>query len=80
MVLKTVGKRGKGTAETVANFLDGDKDIMKSSGNPDIRKEGHLPGMDVSRSVETQRLKAEESIKIHPSQIDIVRYFRLLVF
>ena len=33
---------------------------MKSSGNPDIRKEGHLPGMDVSRSVETQQLKAEE--------------------
>ena len=56
------------------------KAFLKKTNNQDITKQGHLPGMDISRSTDTQLLKIQESIHLHPTQVDIVRYLRLLVF
>ena len=42
--------------------------------------EGHIPGMDVTRSVETQILSTNESIKMYRTHVDIMRYVRMIVF
>jgi hypothetical protein len=80
LVLDLLQSEEKEAEETIAGFLEGDKALLKNNNNPDISKQGHLPGMDISRSVNTQKLKIEESIRIHPTQVDIVRYVRLLAF
>jgi hypothetical protein len=80
LVLDLLQSEEKEKEQTIAGFLDGDKAFLKKTNNPDITKQGHLPGMDISRSTDTQLLKIQESIHVHPTQVDIVRYLRLLVF
>ena len=62
LVLDLLQSEEKEAEETIAGFLEGDKALLKNNNNPDISKQGHLPGMDISRSVNTQKLKIKEML------------------
>ncbi len=79
MVADLLNSEEKEAELAVGGFLSQNKE-SKEAGGKKAMNEGHIPGMDVTRSVETQILGPGESIKIHRSQVDIMRYVRMVVF
>jgi|EP00505_MAST-04D_sp_SCG-Rhode-Island_P003978 hypothetical protein len=76
MILGLVDSEEKEAQQIFDSFMSASKDGMV----PEEENSDHVAGMDVTRSVDTQLLIPEESIKPHSSQIDVMRYIRMLVF